>query len=123
MRRLCDVRIDHDENNDVWATVGARLSHQANSAKAERPADLTMPSIGLITQQTIAGADCHGDARFRSAFAVALHHGNTRRRLRPGNRRADLFVEQWTGTASRAVCTGLYGRRAFSALAACRSTT
>ena len=90
--------------------------------KLNASADLTMPSIGLITQQTIAGAIAtatHGSGRY------SLSHYTTEIRVAAYDPETGARIYSWNnGPELRAArCTGLYGRRAFSALAACRSTT
>jgi FAD/FMN-containing dehydrogenase len=66
MRHFCDVRIERDSNGDVWATVGGGCRIKELLRKLHALADVTIPSIGLITEQTIAGAIAtatHGSGR------------------------------------------------------------
>lgn len=44
----------------VWATVGAGCQIKKLLADLERQANVTMPSLGLITEQAIAGAIATG---------------------------------------------------------------
>jgi hypothetical protein len=56
LRRLDTVTIQQDPDGTVWATVGGgcRIKHLLR--KLHTLAGVTMPSLGLVTEQTIAGA-------------------------------------------------------------------
>jgi FAD/FMN-containing dehydrogenase len=56
MRHLDAVTIERGPDGAMWATVGGgcRIKHLLD--KLHRLGDVTMPSLGLITEQTIAGA-------------------------------------------------------------------
>jgi FAD/FMN-containing dehydrogenase len=65
MRHFNSVKIEHDADGTVWATVGGgcRIKHLLRKLQKS---NVTMPSIGLITEQTIAGAistATHGSGR------------------------------------------------------------
>jgi FAD/FMN-containing dehydrogenase len=76
MRHFCDVRIDRDSNGDVCATVGGGCRIKDLLRKLHALGDDTIPSIGLITKQTIAGAvatSTHGSGRHSlSHYVVEL---------------------------------------------------
>ena len=55
LRRLDSVRTERRED-EVWAIVGAGCQIKRVLAELERQANATLPSLGLITEQTIAGA-------------------------------------------------------------------
>jgi L-gulono-1,4-lactone dehydrogenase len=55
LRRLDSVRTER-RGDEVWATVGAGCQIKRALAELERQANVTLPSLGLITEQTIAGA-------------------------------------------------------------------
>lgn len=59
LRNLNEVRIQK-RNDEPFATVGAGCQIKRLLAELERQADLTLPSLGLITEQTIAGATATG---------------------------------------------------------------
>lgn len=59
LRNLNEVRIQK-RNEEPFATVGAGCQISRLLAELERQAGLTLPSLGLITQQTIAGAAATG---------------------------------------------------------------
>jgi FAD/FMN-containing dehydrogenase len=66
MRHFNDVRLEYGPNGETWVTAGGgcRIKHLLR--KLHRLGDVTLPSIGLITQQTIAGAiatGTHGSGR------------------------------------------------------------
>lgn len=56
LRHLRSVAVHQGTDGDVWATVGGgcRIKHLLRQLHALSPA--TLPSLGLITEQTIAGA-------------------------------------------------------------------
>jgi D-arabinono-1,4-lactone oxidase/FAD binding domain len=66
LRHIDGVEVQRDAKGAVWATVGGgcRIKHLLR--KLHRLADATVPSLGLITEQTIAGAistATHGSGR------------------------------------------------------------
>jgi FAD/FMN-containing dehydrogenase len=66
LRHFDGVEIRREANGEVWATVGGgcRIKHLLR--KLHRLAPVTIPSIGLITEQSIAGAistATHGSGR------------------------------------------------------------
>jgi hypothetical protein len=74
LRHLDTVTIDRDSNGAVWATVGGgcRIKHLLR--KLHYLADVTLPSLGLITEQTIAGAiatGTHGSGKHSMSHYVA----------------------------------------------------
>lgn len=65
LRRLNAVDVETREAR-VWAAVGAGCQIKRVLTELERLADATMPSLGLVTEQTIAGAiatGTHGSGR------------------------------------------------------------
>jgi hypothetical protein len=56
LRHLNEVTVERDAAGSVWATVGAGCRIKHLLAKLHAQSDATMPSLGLITEQTIAGA-------------------------------------------------------------------
>ncbi|HZZ79121.1 MAG TPA: D-arabinono-1,4-lactone oxidase [Gemmataceae bacterium] len=66
MRHFDGVAIETDADGATWATVGGGCQIKHLLDKLHRLGDVTMPSIGLITEQTIAGAistATHGSGR------------------------------------------------------------
>jgi L-gulono-1,4-lactone dehydrogenase len=59
LRHFDHVRIEQDSDG-ISATVGAGCQIKRVLSELERLADATLPSIGLITEQTIAGATATG---------------------------------------------------------------
>lgn len=59
VRNLNEVRIQK-RNDEPFATIGAGCQIKRVLSELERQADLTLPSLGLITEQTIAGATATG---------------------------------------------------------------
>ena len=55
LRQLNDVKTEQRDGR-VWATIGAGCQMKRVLAELERQAGATTPSIGLITEQAIAGA-------------------------------------------------------------------
>jgi FAD/FMN-containing dehydrogenase len=56
MRRFNSVRVERKADGDSWATVGGGCPIKHLLRKLHRLGEVTLPSIGLITEQTIAGA-------------------------------------------------------------------
>jgi hypothetical protein len=74
LRYLNSVRIERRENNGVWATIGAGCQVKRVLAELERQAGVTLPSVGLITEQAIAGAvstGTHGSGKHSLSHYVA----------------------------------------------------
>ena len=56
VRRLNSVEIEKTKEGEVWATVGGGCQIKHLLAHLNATTDSTLPSLGLITEQTIAGA-------------------------------------------------------------------
>src|SRR5262245_32838858 len=56
LRRFKSVRVERGADGVVWATVGGGCRISRLLSELDRLADATIPSLGLITEQTIAGA-------------------------------------------------------------------
>jgi FAD/FMN-containing dehydrogenase len=56
MRRFNSVRVEDDADGNVSAVVGGGCTIKELLRKLHRLANVTLPSLGLITEQTIAGA-------------------------------------------------------------------
>ncbi|MFO0964435.1 MAG: FAD-binding protein [Gemmataceae bacterium] len=73
MRRFRHVRIERDADGTAWATIGGGCTLKRALALLNR-ADLTLPALGLITEQTIAGAistGTHGSGRSSISHYIA----------------------------------------------------
>lgn len=73
LRHLNSVRIEQRESG-VWATIGAGCQVKRVLAELERQAGLTLPAVGLITEQAIAGAistGTHGSGKHSLSHYVA----------------------------------------------------
>lgn len=73
LRHLNSVQIDQRDNG-VWATIGAGCQVKRVLAELERQSGLTMPAVGLITEQAIAGAistGTHGSGKHSLSHYVA----------------------------------------------------
>lgn len=60
------VQIEHGVDGEVWATVGGGCQIKRVLAELDARAGCTLPAIGMITEQTIAGATAtgtHGSGR------------------------------------------------------------
>ena len=73
MRHFDGVTIERDPDGNVWATVGGgcRIKHLLQQLQKE---NMTLPSVGLITEQTIAGAistATHGSGRQSLSHCMA----------------------------------------------------
>lgn len=85
MRHFDDVRIDREANGDTWATIGAGCPIKVLLRKLHALGNATMPSLGLITEQTIAGAIAtatHGSGRhslshYISEIRIAAYDAET----------------------------------------------
>jgi FAD/FMN-containing dehydrogenase len=65
LRKLNSVEIER-RDGEVWATVGGGCQIKRALAELERLAGVTLPTLGLITEQTLAGASAtgtHGSGR------------------------------------------------------------
>jgi FAD/FMN-containing dehydrogenase len=74
LRYLDSVEIERDADGTVWANVGGgcRIKHLLH--ELHRFTDVTLPTVGLITEQTIAGAistATHGSGRSSLSHYVA----------------------------------------------------
>jgi L-gulono-1,4-lactone dehydrogenase len=72
LRHLNSVRIER-RGDEVWATVGAGCQIKRVLAELERQGNVTLPSLGLITEQTIAGAistGTHGSGKHSMAHYI-----------------------------------------------------
>ncbi len=74
LRHFDTVQVERDTNGAVWAAVGGgcRIKHLLR--KLRYVAGATLPSIGLITEQTIAGAiatGTHGSGKHSLSHYVA----------------------------------------------------
>ena len=86
LKYLNEVRVDR-RDDQVWAQVGAGCQIKQLLIELDRQADATLPSLGLITEQTIAGAVAtatHGSGKnslshFVAEFRVAIYDPQTGR--------------------------------------------
>jgi hypothetical protein len=72
LRRLNSVQVER-RGDEVWATVGAGCQIKRLLAELDRHANATLPSLGLITEQTIAGAistGTHGSGKHSMSHYV-----------------------------------------------------
>jgi FAD/FMN-containing dehydrogenase len=74
LRHFDSVTVERDADGNVWATVGGgcRIKHLLR--KLHGLGDVTLPTIGLITEQTIAGAIAtatHGSGRHSLSHYMA----------------------------------------------------
>lgn len=73
LRHLNSVQTEPRQNG-VWATIGAGCQVKRVLAELERQAGATLPSVGLITEQAIAGAistGTHGSGKHSLSHYVA----------------------------------------------------
>ncbi len=56
LRHFDDVQTSIDDEGHIWATVGGGCQLKVLLRKLRRQANATLPSMGLITEQAIAGA-------------------------------------------------------------------
>ena len=73
LRHLNGVKTEQRDGR-VWATIGAGCQVKRVLAELERQADVTLPSIGLITEQAIAGAistGTHGSGKSSLSHYIA----------------------------------------------------
>ena len=73
LRHLNSVQIERRDNG-VWATIGAGCQVKRVLTELERQAGLTLPAVGLITEQAIAGAistGTHGSGKHSLSHYVA----------------------------------------------------
>jgi FAD/FMN-containing dehydrogenase len=72
LRRLDSVRVVR-RGDELWAAVGAGCQIKRLLAELDRQANATLPSLGLITEQTIAGAistGTHGSGKHSMSHYV-----------------------------------------------------
>ncbi|MBL8851307.1 MAG: FAD-binding protein [Planctomycetaceae bacterium] len=84
LRHFRDITTRVDAAGDTWVTIGAgcRVKH---ALKALRPLGLTLPAIGLITEQFVAGAIAtgthgsgnHGLGHYVQEVRIAAYDGQT----------------------------------------------
>jgi len=73
LRHLNTVRTEQRDNR-VWATIGAGCQVKRVLTELERQAGVTLPAVGLITEQAIAGAistGTHGSGKHSLSHYVA----------------------------------------------------
>jgi len=73
LRHINHVQTEHRPDG-VWATVGAGCQIKRLLAELERQADVTLPSLGLVTEQAIAGAistGTHGSGKHSLSHDMA----------------------------------------------------
>lgn len=73
LRHLDSVQIEQRDKG-AWATIGAGCQVKRVLAELERQAGVTLPSVGLITEQAIAGAistGTHGSGKHSLSHYVA----------------------------------------------------
>jgi FAD/FMN-containing dehydrogenase len=97
MRHFDSVTIERDADGNAWAIVGGgcRIKHLLQQLQKE---SLTMPSVGLITEQTIAGAistATHGSGRhslshYMAEIRVAAYDAEGRARIYVWNEGPEL---------------------------------
>ena len=106
MRHFADVTVEHGADGVVWATVGGGCKTKHLIGRLHSLSDSTIPSLGLITEQTIAGAistGTHGSGKhslshYMDEIRVAAYD--------PDTGRARIFV--WRdGPQLRAARCGL----------------
>lgn len=92
MRHFDSVEIARDSDGSIWATVGGGCRIQRLLDELHRLGNCTMPSIGLITRQTIAGAistATHGSGR----HSLSHYIGSIRvAAFDPGTGKACIFT-------------------------------
>ena len=84
LRHLNTVRTEQRDNR-AWATIGAGCQIKRVLAELERQAGVTLPAVGLITEQAIAGAistGTHGSGKhnlshYFDEVRVATYDGTT----------------------------------------------
>src|SRR5262245_49918139 len=85
LRHFKSVRVERDADGVAWATVGGGCRISRLLSELDRLADVTIPSLGLITEQTIAGAMAtatHGSGKpsmshYASELRVAAYDAAT----------------------------------------------
>jgi L-gulono-1,4-lactone dehydrogenase len=73
LRHLNGVQTE-ERDGGVWATIGAGCQIKRVLAELERQAGMTLPSVGLITEQTMAGAistGTHGSGKSSLSHYIA----------------------------------------------------
>ena len=66
LRHFNSVEIDRTADGEVWATIGGGCQIKTALKELDARANCTLPAIGMITEQTIAGASAtgtHGSGR------------------------------------------------------------
>ena len=98
LRHFDRVEVQHDADGAVWATVGGGCLIKHLLPKLHRLADATIPSLGLITEQTIAGAistATHGSGKhslshYIAELRVAAYDANGKARVTTWSEGAEL---------------------------------
>lgn len=66
LQHFDEVEIDTDAAGDVWATIGGGCQIKRALVELQTRANATLPALGMITEQTLAGATAtgtHGSGR------------------------------------------------------------
>lgn len=74
LRYFNNVEVTHDADGTAWVTAGGGCRIKDLLRKLHRFADVTLPSLGLVTEQTVAGAICtatHGSGKHSLSHYVA----------------------------------------------------
>jgi len=74
LSQLNSVHVERDAEGNAWATVGSGCTIQHALDELARQANVTLPALGLITEQTIAGAistGTHGSGRHSLSHYMA----------------------------------------------------
>ena len=74
MRRFDNVQVDRTSDGESWAAVGGGCQIKHLLQKLHAVGEVTIPSLGLITEQTIAGAIAtatHGSGRHSLSHYIA----------------------------------------------------
>ncbi|MBI3821909.1 MAG: FAD-binding protein [Planctomycetes bacterium] len=98
LRHFDRVEVDRDADGVVWATVGGGCKIKHLLRKLHRMSDSTIPSLGLITEQTIAGAistATHGSGKqslshYMAELRVAAYDANGRAHIYTWNDGSEL---------------------------------
>jgi FAD/FMN-containing dehydrogenase len=95
LRHFDRVTVERDPDGAVWATVGGGCRVKHLLRKLRHIANVTLPSLGLITEQTVAGAmstGTHGSGRHSmSHYAAAVRAAA----YDPATGKARVYT--WTG--------------------------
>jgi FAD/FMN-containing dehydrogenase len=86
MRQFQQIEVERRSDGEIWATVGGGAPLKHVLEELARQANVTLPTLGLITEQTIAGAistATHGSGRhslshYMAEIRVAAYDAQTR---------------------------------------------